>query len=284
MKNPVLILAAFTMNVGFLCHEGEADAISEELYEKFDPLVVTVQILDENHKGLGHGTGFIFQEVYIGGQYCSVVVTCFHVVKAEQEDRTKWTKYSYEIINNKGKKVAESQETYSDPRHDLALIIVRGRQLQAEMTARPLGFLVFLPQAVKAGLDIVMIGSPKGYRDTLSEGEISNVPEGGNEWVQDQVYQINAPSSQGSSGSPVFVKERGEYGESYLVGVQESIDERGQNLTFIVPGAYVELLEYAFDERFTGIKTRAFLLSNLGVSSQLVFEWRKQYEYHTGGE
>ena len=305
MKNSLLILAAFMMNVSFLCHEGEADAISIELYEKFDPLVVTVQVLDENHKGLGNGTGFIFREVYIGGQWWSVVVTNFHVVTAEQEDRTKWTKYSYEIINNKGKKLAESQETYSDPRHDLALIIVRGRQLQAEMIGRQfgrqLGFIVLPPEQVKAGLDIVVIGSPKGYRDTFSEGQISNVPEGGNEWVQDQVYQINAPTSQGSSGSPVFVKEKpvgelvvpggpgvvpggpGTDVEGWLIGVAESVSKEGQNLNFIVPGVYVKLLEYAFDERFVGSNPAPDLLS-LGISYQLVLEWRKQYEYHNGGK
>lgn len=71
----------------------------------------------------------------------------------------------------------------------------------------------------------MVIGNPEGLEQTLSNGLISGIRdvEGG------RLFQISAPVSEGSSGSPVF-DEQGE-----VIGVVVSSLERGQNLNFAVP-------------------------------------------------
>ncbi len=85
------------------------------------------------------------------------------------------------------------------------------------------------------GEDIVVLGSPAGLAGTLSDGIVSAVrPEGlGTHLTQGEptppIFQISAPISPGSSGSPVMNLE----GE--VIGVAVSQVNFGQNLNFAVP-------------------------------------------------
>lgn len=89
--------------------------------------------------------------------------------------------------------------------------------------------------AVKATLPtiaerIVVIGSPMGLEQTVSEGIVSGVreiPKKG------KVLQISAPLSSGSSGSPV-VNMKGQ-----VVGVVSFYLIKGQNLNFAIPSQYL---------------------------------------------
>jgi tetratricopeptide (TPR) repeat protein len=78
-----------------------------------------------------------------------------------------------------------------------------------------------------------VIGSPKGLKNTLSEGLVSGYRDGakGSKWVQ-----ITAPISPGSSGGPVLT------GDGRLVGVATASVIDGQNLNFAVPANEVRNL------------------------------------------
>jgi len=70
------------------------------------------------------------------------------------------------------------------------------------------------------GQRIYTIGSPHGLMNTLSDGIISS--------IRDDVIQISAPISPGSSGGALI----NEYGE--VVGITTAISEDGENLGFCV--------------------------------------------------
>jgi tetratricopeptide (TPR) repeat protein len=72
---------------------------------------------------------------------------------------------------------------------------------------------------------VVVIGSPMGFEQTISEGIISAVREHPS---SGEVYQVTAPISKGSSGGPA-VNFRGE-----VVGIVTFQATRGQNLNFAV--------------------------------------------------
>jgi hypothetical protein len=58
MKRMALMLTGLMTWSSLVCHGSEMKT-NEELYKELKPSVVTIKILDENHKYLGHGTGFI---------------------------------------------------------------------------------------------------------------------------------------------------------------------------------------------------------------------------------
>ena len=85
-------------------------------------------------------------------------------------------------------------------------------------------------QLPEVGSRVLVIGSPLGLEQTVSDGIVSairDVPGFG------PVVQISAPISPGSSGSPV-VNMRGE-----VVGVASFYLSAGQNLNFAVPSSRV---------------------------------------------
>ncbi|MFH1154518.1 MAG: S1C family serine protease [Pseudomonadota bacterium] len=91
------------------------------------------------------------------------------------------------------------------------------------------GEFPFLPIATKlprTGDPILVIGSPMGLEQTVSEGIVSawrNIPDHG------RVIQITAPISRGSSGGPVL-NMNGE-----VIGVAAFQTKEGQNLNFAIP-------------------------------------------------
>lgn len=85
---------------------------------------------------------------------------------------------------------------------------------------------------VRVGDQIVVVGNPEGLEQTVSNGLVSGIREIDHR----KLFQISAPISEGSSGSPVF-NDRGE-----VIGVVVSSLESGQNLNFAVPINYAKPL------------------------------------------
>jgi S1-C subfamily serine protease len=80
---------------------------------------------------------------------------------------------------------------------------------------------------VNVGERVLVIGSPEGLNNTVSEGILSaRRPKTSDEQA---LLQVSAAISPGSSGGPVFDKAGG------VVGVAQSTLEEGQNLNFAIP-------------------------------------------------
>lgn len=82
------------------------------------------------------------------------------------------------------------------------------------------------------GQRIFAIGNPKGLSGTISEGIISGIRVLEN----NDLYQITAPISPGSSGGPVL-NTSGD-----VIGVSVASLTSGQNLNFAIPAKYVKNL------------------------------------------
>jgi hypothetical protein len=98
-------------------------------------------------------------------------------------------------------------------------------------SVRPLSMTISIPEV---GERVAVIGSPLGLERTVSDGIVSavrEIPTFGN------IYQITAPISPGSSGSPV-VNMKGE-----IIGVATFQYAEGQNLNFAIPAQRITKLK-----------------------------------------
>lgn len=193
-------------------------------------------ILDENRNSvavivaagntsLKLGTGFFVRST-------GLLLTNFHVVegmdlvgvKVPGGDEVLWAK----------------KATGFDPDNDLVL-------LEVETTPRkPVS--VGDSDRAQVGEQIVVVGNPEGLEQTVSNGLLSGIREIDGR----KLFQISAPISEGSSGSPVF-NTRGE-----VIAVVVSSLESGQNLNFAVPINYAKpLLNLTKEVEISALPKRA---------------------------
>ncbi|WP_083761918.1 S1C family serine protease [Syntrophothermus lipocalidus] len=85
---------------------------------------------------------------------------------------------------------------------------------------------------VEVGDKVIVIGSPLGLSQTVSTGIVSAIRD----LSGMKVFQITAPISPGSSGSPVF-NEEGE-----VIGVAFGTIVNGQNINLAVPSGYITFM------------------------------------------
>ncbi len=109
-----------------------------------------------------------------------------------------------------------------DRQHDLVLL---------KTSRESSSFLTLSTASPALGDEVSVYGAPLGLQGTLSRGIISAEPT-----AQEQLLQISAPISPGSSGSPLL-NAAGE-----VIGVVTSSRMEGQNLNFAVPAVYVSSL------------------------------------------
>ena len=101
---------------------------------------------------------------------------------------------------------------------------------------------------VRVGEPIIVVGNPEGLEQTVSNGLLSGVRDLDGR----KMFQISAPISEGSSGSPVF-NSRGE-----VIAVVVSSLESGQNLNFAVPINYAKpLLSRTTEEAISALPRRS---------------------------
>jgi S1-C subfamily serine protease len=109
----------------------------------------------------------------------------------------------------------------ADPTNDLAFIKIEA----VDLPTIPLGN----SNNVKLGDDVLLVGSPRGLEQTVSNGLISGIRlENGV-----RILQTSAPASPGSSGGPLLNRK----GEAVGVMSFKLID--GENLNFTIPINYV---------------------------------------------
>jgi hypothetical protein len=168
-----------------------------------------VVILTYNKKGgkLTQGSGFFINNK-------GNVITNIHVIKGASRA---------EVKTSDGKVYPVKEVLAEDKEDDIILLSVAIPQKKV----RPISISDLLPEV---GEQVVVIGNPLGFEQTVSDGIVSavrQIPGFG------KVVQITAPISPGSSGSPV-VNMKGE-----VIGVATFQSVKGQNLNFAIPGERV---------------------------------------------
>ena len=181
-------------------------------------------IVAANSQSAKLGTG-----VFIGNQ--DLLLTNFHVVQGTTTVGIRFSGTGAVILATKAKGY--------DVNNDLVLLRVDGVDAQPVMLGDS--------DKVYAGQPVVVIGSPEGLGQTVSNGLVSAIRD----FNGRRLFQISAPISAGSSGSPVF----NDHGE--VIGVVVSSIEKGQNLNFAVPINYAKpLMEQSVEEPISSLPKR----------------------------
>jgi len=177
-----------------------------ELVENIHPAVATVITYDKNKNPLGQGSGFFIDA---NGH----LITNYHVLAGASHA---------EVRTYDGKRYLIKSVIGENKKMDLIKVLVdipRSSVQWIEATR-------ILPSVAER---VVVIGSPMGLEQTVSEGIVSSVreiPEIG------KILQISASISSGSSGGPVVnMKEK-------VIGVVSFYLIKGQNLNFAVLAQY----------------------------------------------
>lgn len=219
------------------------------LVKQIKPAVVTIITYDSRGDSLSLGSGFFISTNHI--------ISNRHVLQGAHRG---------EVKTADGKVFPIQGIVAEDKEGDLI-------QLSVSIPAsavRPLSVAKTLPQE---GEKVVVVGSPLGLEQSISEGIVSSVrdiPAFGH------IIQITAPISSGSSGSPV-VNLKGE-----VIGVATLQMVEGQNLNFALPGERVTALKagtlQTLSEWTLGITKGGLAGADSLYSIGLTFLWTKDYE------
>jgi len=179
-----------------------------QLVKKIQPSVVTIITYDLDKKPLSQGTGF-----FINKQ--GHIITNYHVLQGANAAEIK-------VFN--GKTYGIKSVVSINKKMDLIKLLV-------DIPEEFVQWIEITADAPSVAERIVVVGSPMGLEQTVSEGIISAIrylPNFGN------YYQISAPISPGSSGSPVINME----GKVIGIATFQIVD--GQNLNFALPSKYIK--------------------------------------------
>jgi tetratricopeptide (TPR) repeat protein len=221
-----------------------------EIIKKIEPSTVVILTYDKDGNIISQGSGFFISK---NGD----IITSRHVLAGA---------YSAGVKTINGKIYPITLIVAEDKEADL----IRASVNIPVESVYPLPISSSIPEV---GERVAVIGSPLGLERTVSDGIISavrDIPAFG------KIYQITAPISPGSSGSPV-VNMKGE-----VIGVATFQFVEGQNLNFAIPGERIAKLKTekgkTLDEWKMG-KTEEWLDSAEGLYyAGLIFLWADDYE------
>jgi tetratricopeptide (TPR) repeat protein len=179
-----------------------ADQGLTELVRKIRPAVAKIVVYDMDHEVSGLGSGF-----FVNPQ--GHLVTNFHVLKGA---------FSAEAIVYDGKKYPIESIVAQDPDSDLIKVSVGIPRVKT----RWLDIAGDVPEIAE---QVLVVGSPLGLEQSVSEGIVSAVRELPN---IGKFFQTTAPISAGSSGSPVLNMN------GSVIGIVSFQSVTGQNINFAV--------------------------------------------------
>jgi hypothetical protein len=162
---------------------------------------VSIVALDKISQPLGYGSGFIIDD--------ELIVTNVHVIEGSSS--------AYVLLNGEEKKYTVSGYVSIDKANDLVILKISG------LYGTKLSLGSETPPEI--GEKIFAVGNPKGFNGTFSEGIVSGIRN----LQSNQVLQITAPISPGSSGGPVLNSS------GQVVGIAFASFTGGQNLNFAIP-------------------------------------------------
>jgi hypothetical protein len=176
-----------------------------DIYKMSSPSVVLIETYGDDGKVSGSGSGFL---VSADGR----ILTNFHVIAHSKRATVR-------LANEDAYDTVEVIDV--DKRKDIALIKIRA----VNQPFIKLGH----SNTVQVGDKIFTLGNPLGvFQNTLSDGILSGVRQ----MDGYKLFQLSAPISHGSSGSPVF----NTFGD--VIAIVEATISEGQNLNFAIPIDY----------------------------------------------
>ena len=178
-----------------------------KLVNKIRPAVVTVVVYNVNRQVTSIGSGFFIDNI-------GHLITNYHVLDGS---------YAADVRTFDGKIYPIKLVVAYDKSVDLVKVLV-------DIPRKEIKSIKLNKNLPSIAEQILVVGSPMGLEQTVSEGIISSIreiPAVGN------FFQMSAPISPGSSGSPV-INLKGQ-----VIGVATFQFLRGQNLNFAVAGESV---------------------------------------------
>ncbi|MGC1186324.1 MAG: trypsin-like peptidase domain-containing protein [Candidatus Acidiferrales bacterium] len=170
---------------------------TQTIFQEASGGMILIQTFDDEGHMHEQGSGFV---VAADG----TALTNYHVIRGAVRATAKFGDGTWSEVNG---------IVAFDVSHDVAVI----RLASPPKTVLRLGD----SDDVKVGQNLVAIGSPLGFQNTVSEGIVSGLRNG--------IIQMSDPVSPGSSGGAVFDS----YGN--VVGMSVATAVAGQNLNFAVP-------------------------------------------------
>ena len=180
----------------------------QDIARKAFASTVLLVMEDANGQPLSLGSGFFVRDGEIASN--------LHVVEGAGSGYAK-------LVGRKAKYEIEGV-TAVDPARDLVVLRVSGESASVLTLGNS--------DTVQVGEPVYAVGNPQGLEGTFSQGIVSSIREVGT----DELLQITAPISPGSSGGPVL------NGNGRVIGVSVATFEGGQNLNFAIPSNYLETL------------------------------------------
>ena len=178
-----------------------------EIAKKASISSVTVVKVNKSGIMIGSGTGFVIDK--------ETIVTNVHVVSGGE---------SVYIVTDDNLTYKVDGYLAMSEDNDLAILKVSGLNLPSLPLCQK--------EEVEVGEQIYVIGNPKGFTNTFSEGIIS----GKRSFETTDNIQITASISFGSSGGAVLNSH------AQVVGIIVAMYGEGQNLNFAIPVKYLKEL------------------------------------------
>ncbi len=177
------------------------------LIKRVRPAVVTLEIYDARGKEIGFGSGFFINR---NGE----ILTNHHVIEGASSVKARTADGATHPV----------QVVLADDKDaDLAKLLA--------FVDSDAPYLKIAAQRPQVGDSVIVVGSPMGLEETITQGIVSAVPEQRDDQsdLVPATLQITAAISEGSSGGPVL-NANGE-----VIGVATAFMRDGENLSFAVP-------------------------------------------------
>lgn len=207
MKQRLTILSILLLSINLAF--GQTNL--KDLVAQNEKAIFSIFTYDDFGVPSGSGTGFFISSQGIGISNFHVLGGAANAIIKTNDEKT------YKIIE-----ILESNESA-----DLIKFKVENKD------GRTFPFLSKKTTPLQKGEDIFVIGNPHGFESTVSEGIVSSIRETEG---YEEVIQITAPISPGSSGSPVMTSD------GKVVAVATFQYTEGQNLNFAVAAKMIDKL------------------------------------------